>query len=111
MHYKQDVDALNEFAMYHRQKLTSCHQKKLDNYQDNIFTPELLTFYCMEFKKVLDTLMVMMVDILNSYIYLIMPLYEIINPPLTREELTLYLIKKAADFFPKTQSPPGGYLL
>lgn len=47
---KQGVDPLNEFAMQHRRRLAP---KKLDDNRDNLFTPELLTFYRMEFKKVL----------------------------------------------------------
>lgn len=98
---KLGEDPLNEFAIHHRRRLAP---KKLDNNRDNLFTPELLTFYRMEFKKVLDTLTVMMADNLNSCIDIITPVYEIINPPLTRQKLTLDLIKKVVDFFPKTQA-------
>lgn len=65
----------------------------------------------MEFKKALDPLTSMMADNRNSYISILncctinklheimYPLYEIMN---IRTKLTLDLVKKSADFFPKT---------
>lgn len=93
-----DVDAEKEFLVRHRRRLVP---KRLDNNRDNAANISFKTFYRKEYKSVLDELTSLMKNNLESCIGTIKPLYNMFNPPVSRNNLSETGIQDAMSFLPK----------
>lgn len=73
---------------------------KIDDTREKLLLPNLM-LNCKEFKKVLGTITMIMVDNMDCWIRIITAQHEIMIPQITREKLLLDLVQNAADSFPK----------